>query len=58
MADRYLHSTGTATGRFLTRRTGLPTPAPLRRWSVTTQPGSGAVNGQVVRVCGQSLLGA
>ncbi|WP_327117543.1 3-oxoacyl-ACP reductase [Streptomyces sp. NBC_01341] len=36
MADRYLHFTGTATGRFLTRRTGLPAPAALRRWSVET----------------------
>ncbi|MEV8016868.1 3-oxoacyl-ACP reductase [Streptomyces sp. NPDC086554] len=33
MADRYLNFTGTAPGRFLTRRLGLPQPAPLRRWS-------------------------
>ncbi|MFF0968607.1 3-oxoacyl-ACP reductase [Streptomyces sp. NPDC003703] len=33
MADRYLRFTGTAPGRFLTRRLGLPQPAPLRRWS-------------------------
>ncbi|MEU4012962.1 3-oxoacyl-ACP reductase [Streptomyces pseudogriseolus] len=33
MADRYLRFTGTAPGRFLTRRLGLPRPAPLRRWS-------------------------
>jgi len=33
MADRYLHFTGTAPGRFLTRRLGLPQPAPLHRWS-------------------------
>jgi 3-oxoacyl-[acyl-carrier protein] reductase len=33
MADRYLSFTGTAPGRFLTRRLGLPQPAPLRRWS-------------------------
>ncbi|CAM5251861.1 hypothetical protein SALBM135S_09106 [Streptomyces alboniger] len=33
MADRYLHFTATAPGRFLTRRLGLPQPAPLRRWS-------------------------
>ncbi|MFC4033081.1 3-oxoacyl-ACP reductase [Streptomyces polygonati] len=33
MADRYLRLTGTAPGRFLTRRLGLPQPAPLRRWS-------------------------
>ncbi|XUZ96409.1 3-oxoacyl-ACP reductase [Streptomyces araujoniae] len=36
MADRYLHLTGTAPGRFLTRRLGLPQPAPLRRWSPET----------------------
>ncbi|MFF4247521.1 3-oxoacyl-ACP reductase [Streptomyces sp. NPDC001822] len=36
MADRYLHFTGTAAGRFLTRRTGLPAPVALRRWSVGT----------------------
>ncbi|WP_369195879.1 3-oxoacyl-ACP reductase [Streptomyces djakartensis] len=33
MADRYLRFTGTAPGRFLTRRLGLPQPAPLARWS-------------------------
>ncbi|WP_371791102.1 3-oxoacyl-ACP reductase [Streptomyces sp. NBC_01471] len=33
MADRYLHFTGTAPGRFLTGRLGLPQPAELRRWS-------------------------
>lgn len=33
MPDRYLSFTGTAPGRFLTRRLGLPQPAPLRRWS-------------------------
>ncbi|AWT44806.1 MULTISPECIES: 3-oxoacyl-ACP reductase [Streptomyces] len=33
MADRYLTFTGTAPGRFLTRRLGLPRPAPLTRWS-------------------------
>ncbi len=33
MADRYLRFTGTAPGRFLSRRLGLPRPAPLRRWS-------------------------
>ncbi|WP_280878740.1 3-oxoacyl-ACP reductase [Streptomyces pseudovenezuelae] len=36
MADRYLSFTGTAPGRFLTRRLGLPQPAPLRRWSPAT----------------------
>ncbi|MCI3245885.1 3-oxoacyl-ACP reductase [Streptomyces spinosisporus] len=33
MADRYLRFAGTAPGRFLTRRLGLPQPAELRRWS-------------------------
>ncbi|WP_367321460.1 3-oxoacyl-ACP reductase [Streptomyces sp. HUAS ZL42] len=33
MADRYLRFTGTAPGRFLTRRLGLPQPAALGRWS-------------------------
>ncbi|MFH0516493.1 3-oxoacyl-ACP reductase [Streptomyces sp. M41] len=33
MADRYLSFTGTAPGRFLTRRLGLPQPAPLARFS-------------------------
>ncbi|MEV8595012.1 3-oxoacyl-ACP reductase [Streptomyces sp. NPDC052012] len=33
MADRYLSFTGTAPGRFLTRRLGLPQPAALRRFS-------------------------
>ncbi|MFF3288361.1 3-oxoacyl-ACP reductase [Streptomyces sp. NPDC003023] len=33
MADRYLNFTGTAPGRFLAGRLGLPQPAPLRRWS-------------------------
>ncbi|MGW7208238.1 3-oxoacyl-ACP reductase [Streptomyces sp. NPDC054837] len=33
MADRYLSFTGTAPGRFLTRRLGLPQPSALRRWS-------------------------
>ncbi|MFH8758660.1 3-oxoacyl-ACP reductase [Streptomyces atroolivaceus] len=36
MADRYLHFTGTAPGRFLTRGLGLPQPAPLRRWTLET----------------------
>lgn len=36
MADRYLHLAATAPGRFLTRRLGLPQPAPLRRWSLET----------------------
>lgn len=33
MVDRYLSFTGTTPGRFLTRRLGLPQPAPLKRWS-------------------------
>ncbi|MFJ8052968.1 3-oxoacyl-ACP reductase [Streptomyces luteogriseus] len=33
MADRYLRLTGTAPGRFVTRRLGLPQPAALTRWS-------------------------
>ncbi|MFD8224496.1 3-oxoacyl-ACP reductase [Streptomyces massasporeus] len=33
MADRYLRLTGTAPGRFLTRRLGLPQPSALARWS-------------------------
>ncbi|MEU5366387.1 3-oxoacyl-ACP reductase [Streptomyces sp. NPDC005925] len=33
MADRYLSFTGTAPGRFLTRRLGLPRPTALTRWS-------------------------
>lgn len=33
MADRYLNFTGTAPGRFLTRRLGLPQPSALHRWS-------------------------
>jgi 3-oxoacyl-[acyl-carrier protein] reductase len=33
MADRCLSFTATAPGRFLTRRLGLPQPAPLTRWS-------------------------
>jgi 3-oxoacyl-[acyl-carrier protein] reductase len=35
MADRYLSFTGTAPGRFLTRRLGLPQPAALERGSLT-----------------------
>ncbi|MEU6278701.1 3-oxoacyl-ACP reductase [Streptomyces sp. NPDC047028] len=33
MADRYLSFTGTAPGRFLTRRLGLPQPSTLTRWT-------------------------
>jgi len=35
MADRYLRFAGTAPGRFLTGRLGLPQPAPLRRDALT-----------------------
>ena len=43
MADRYLRLTGTAPGRFLTRRLGLPQPAPLLRWSPQTPELAGPV---------------
>ena len=33
MADRYLQWTRSGPGRFLSRRLGLPRPAPLHRWS-------------------------
>ncbi|MEU0783708.1 3-oxoacyl-ACP reductase [Streptomyces sp. NPDC006173] len=33
MTDRYLSFAGTAPGRFLTRRLGLPQPTALHRWS-------------------------
>ncbi|MFB7213745.1 3-oxoacyl-ACP reductase [Streptomyces sp. NPDC056255] len=46
MADRYLHFTGTAPGRFLTRRLGLPQPAPLRRWS----PGTPTLDGPLLHL--------
>ncbi|MFJ9680889.1 3-oxoacyl-ACP reductase [Streptomyces sp. NPDC101194] len=46
MADRYLHFTGTAPGRFLTRRLGLPQPAPLRRWS----PGTPSLDGPLLHL--------
>ncbi|WP_405898368.1 3-oxoacyl-ACP reductase [Streptomyces sp. NBC_00727] len=36
MADRYLHLTGTAPGKFLTRKLGLPQPTRLRRWTLET----------------------
>ncbi|CAM5235309.1 3-oxoacyl-ACP reductase [Streptomyces californicus] len=60
MADRYLHLTGTAPGRFLTRRLGLPQPAPLRRWSLETPrlegpllhltAGDSAIGGELAKV--------
>ncbi|TXS41906.1 3-oxoacyl-ACP reductase, partial [Streptomyces sp. OR43] len=43
MADRYLHLTSTTTGRFLTRRLGLPQPARLRRWTLESQTLTGPV---------------
>ncbi|WP_028808175.1 3-oxoacyl-ACP reductase [Streptomyces canus] len=43
MADRYLSFTGTAPGRFLTRRLGLPQPAALRRWSPESPEFKGGV---------------
>ncbi|MGC5410434.1 3-oxoacyl-ACP reductase, partial [Streptomyces sp. DT225] len=43
MADRYLHLTGTAPGKFLTRKLGLPQPARLRRWTLETPPLTGPV---------------
>ncbi|MBO1337773.1 3-oxoacyl-ACP reductase [Streptomyces sp. VRA16 Mangrove soil] len=46
MADRYLNFTGTAPGRFLTKRLGLPQPAPLRRFS----PGHPTLDGELLHV--------
>ncbi|MER5746278.1 3-oxoacyl-ACP reductase [Streptomyces sp. NPDC002225] len=46
MADRYLRFTGTAPGRFLTRRLGLPQPAALRRWS----PGTPTLDGPLLHL--------
>ncbi|MFJ4711372.1 3-oxoacyl-ACP reductase [Streptomyces sp. NPDC088785] len=54
MADRYLNFTGTAPGRFLTRRLGLPQPAPLRRFS----PGHPALDGPLLHLtAGTSAYG-
>ncbi|GGZ01019.1 3-oxoacyl-ACP reductase [Streptomyces nitrosporeus] len=54
MADRYLHLTGTAPGRFLTRRLGLPQPVGLRRWSLATP----SLDGPLLHLtAGGSLLG-
>ncbi|WP_221353281.1 3-oxoacyl-ACP reductase [Streptomyces beigongshangae] len=53
MADRYLSLTGTAPGRFLTRRLGLPQPARLRRWS----PEAPTLRGQLLHLtAGRSAL--
>lgn len=46
MADRYLNFTGTAPGRFLTRRLGLPQPAALRRWT----PEQPTIQGELLHV--------
>ncbi|MEV7062028.1 3-oxoacyl-ACP reductase [Streptomyces collinus] len=54
MADRYLRFTGTAPGRFLTRRLGLPQPAALTRWS----PERPALDGGLLHLtAGRSALG-
>ncbi|MET8174980.1 3-oxoacyl-ACP reductase [Streptomyces clavifer] len=54
MADRYLHLTGTAPGRFLTRRLGLPQPVRLRRWTV----GTPTLEGPLLHLtAGRSALG-
>ncbi|MFJ6741333.1 3-oxoacyl-ACP reductase [Streptomyces sp. NPDC091279] len=53
MADRYLSFTGTAPGRLLTRRLGLPQPATLRRWS----PDAPTLNGGLRHLtAGESTL--
>ncbi|MFI2643338.1 3-oxoacyl-ACP reductase [Streptomyces sp. NPDC018610] len=53
MADRYLSFTGTAPGRFLSRRLGLPRPAVLRRWS----PESPVLDGRLLHLtAGKSEL--
>ncbi|MGW1952253.1 3-oxoacyl-ACP reductase [Streptomyces sp. NPDC001920] len=53
MADRYLTFTGTAPGRFLSRRLGLPRPSPLKRRS----PGQPAPQGDtLLRTAGKSDL--
>ncbi|PNG23196.1 3-oxoacyl-ACP reductase [Streptomyces cahuitamycinicus] len=54
MADRYLRFTGTAPGRFLTRRLGLPQPAALARWS----PERPVLDGGLLHLtAGRSALG-
>ncbi|MFF6997992.1 3-oxoacyl-ACP reductase [Streptomyces sp. NPDC008313] len=54
MADRYLRFTGTAPGRFLTRRLGLPRPAALHRWS----PERPALDGVLLHLtAGTSAIG-
>ncbi|MFJ9664095.1 3-oxoacyl-ACP reductase [Streptomyces sp. NPDC101219] len=53
MADRYLSFTGTAPGRFLTRRLGLPRPAALTRH---TPGGPGLDGGLLHLTAGTSTL--
>ncbi|MFC8431475.1 3-oxoacyl-ACP reductase [Streptomyces sp. NPDC057253] len=53
MADRYLSFTGTAPGRFLTRRLGLPQPVELRRWAKGAE---GFEGGVLVLTAGKSQL--
>ncbi|MFF8934836.1 3-oxoacyl-ACP reductase [Streptomyces paradoxus] len=54
MADRYLRFTGTAPGRFLTHRLGLPQPAALTRWS----PERPTLDGGLLHLtAGRSALG-
>src|SRR5688572_26271717 len=53
MADRYLSFTGTAPGRFLTRRLGLPRPAALTRH---TPGGPGLDGGLLHLTAGTSAL--
>ncbi|MFF9351487.1 3-oxoacyl-ACP reductase [Streptomyces sp. NPDC014734] len=54
MADHYLRLTGTAPGRFLTRRLGLPQPARLRRLT----PGTPSLDGPLLHLtAGESALG-
>ncbi|MET8074788.1 3-oxoacyl-ACP reductase [Streptomyces sp. NPDC005303] len=53
MADRYLSFTGTAPGRFLTGRLGLPQPAALRRW---TQESPAFEGGVLLLTAGKSEL--
>ncbi|MET9253157.1 3-oxoacyl-ACP reductase [Streptomyces sp. NPDC003717] len=55
MADRYLRFTGTPPGRFLTRRLGLPRPAPL----VRSADGPATLPGGLLRLtAGESALDA
>ena len=54
MADRYLSFTGTAPGRFLAGRLGLPQAARLRHWSA----GRPQFDGELIHLtAGRSDLG-